>query len=221
MLNRIMKAFYIVIIAALAFTIEGIAMLLQKDNGKMFEVYTDTRTYDIVTTYVIQGEYVSGYEKEEQLNAAKDYITGNTVAKNVKISVDDKGIANIRIEDTIDGCGENNLDEIENVEKACEKTGFDCDTTITITGKISGRLSEGMMEDVAGKAFGKMGVREYEKELMDNRKVEAVYSGYSPYLEHEVNAGGQRINIVIAFSYDETNDATDIYFATPVLGMDV
>lgn len=110
------------------------------------------------------------------------------------------------------------LDYKRMLEKAAEdlKAG-DYQTLITFAGQVDGKLSKEETDAEVDKMLGRL----QAKVIAENRE-ENLYTvyAYTGLAKDSLRAAGEKININVAVSYDETTDKTNIYLATPVLNED-
>lgn len=104
---------------------------------------------------------------------------------------------------------------IENILKELEVVDYQ--TTILFTGNYDGKLSSEEMNQITDELIGDL----QAKTVSENRNDDlfTVYA-YSGLIDEYIVISGAKVNVNIAFTYDETNNQTELYLATPVINSD-
>lgn len=100
------------------------------------------------------------------------------------------------------------------IEQTFDKYGIDGNVAVNYTGTIPGEQDMDARNLLADELLDKMSakiVQEYRGE-----ELFTVY-GYTKMLDTYETVGGEKINVNIAISYDEVDNVTKIYLATPYI----
>lgn len=100
------------------------------------------------------------------------------------------------------------------LERVFQLYGIEGEVSLSFTGEIEGNLSlkernslaENLIDNISGKV-----VRQFRSE-----ELFTIY-GYSRRLEEYEEVAGEKMNFNLAISYDETQDITQVYLATPYM----
>jgi len=86
--------------------------------------------------------------------------------------------------------------------------------TLGMSGSYEGELTREQKDQLTGYFFEKM-----EGNTVENGNLDELYTvyGYTREIEEYLVINGNKTNINVAISYDETKDETNIYVATPVI----
>lgn len=220
------KKIYIFAIIVLTCIAEvGIAMS-QKNDKNLYNAFAQIKQIkinDMCTTFHIQGKYKKGYMSEEDMKNSAAYISSSAgiSEESVNISGGSDGKCYVDVNTMFEGCNKSIENVRKNIIKACEKTGFDVRYTTTLQGNIQGKMQERDVENTKDTIFEMLGTDVGSQGTLNSVSMDKIYYGYSKMLEQHIMAGGEKTNITIAFSYDEKNDVTGIYLATPLIDMDI
>lgn len=91
------------------------------------------------------------------------------------------------------------------------------DVNMTFVGELSGNLTRETCVKISDEIMEQLdaGV----EEIPDDSGIICAY-GYTEKLEEYATVGGRKVNVNIAFSYDERKNVTVMYFATPIINLD-
>ncbi|MGN0435327.1 MAG: YwmB family TATA-box binding protein [Wujia sp.] len=93
-----------------------------------------------------------------------------------------------------------------------EELGMDPTTNLYLGSQIKGKVTQDEMEQQIENFLKDMGAEQVERITFD--EVVCVY-GYSKNIDDYVYQGENRVNVNIAFSYDEQEDITYVHMAVP------
>lgn len=106
----------------------------------------------------------------------------------------------------------------EIIKKQIDQLGAkEMNCTVQFAGNFAGRLTVSELNEITDRMLRELGA----KVVYENRTEElyTVY-GYARGQEHSVTVDGKRMNIQIAAAYEEKEDRTRIYLATPLISGD-
>lgn len=102
------------------------------------------------------------------------------------------------------------LGELPYIEKIPE-------VTLSLEGKIRGKVDDESRMIMTENLFNQLGAREvFGREESENNSI----YGYTDGIDEFKKIGSEKVNVNIAFAYDETNNITTLYLATPVITID-
>ena len=87
-------------------------------------------------------------------------------------------------------------------------------TFLLIQGKMRGETD--LEEEITGKISEKLGA----EKVMENTKDGYNYYGYVEGIKNYISIGKSKINLNIAYSYDEKEDMTNVYIGSPIVNYD-
>ena len=102
----------------------------------------------------------------------------------------------------------------EQLEKVFKELGVKSNVNISVTGSYKGNLNLEEKKQIANKMMAQMGAK--FKEDYSSKEVYSV-TGYTKRIEEYINSAGERININLALRYNEYENKTYLYLATPLL----
>lgn len=102
-------------------------------------------------------------------------------------------------------------EEIEELLSAFDMT---LHVSINIIGEKEGEITEANKELLSEQMLEVVHAKKQEAFIS-----EGIYSiyGYTPLIEDYIMSGNKKINVDVAFTYDETSEVTRIYLATPLI----
>ncbi len=100
----------------------------------------------------------------------------------------------------------------EKLKELYEGLGMEVNTNIYLCSQVKGKLTESEMEAQIETFMEEMDAKQVQYDTFDD--VVCVY-GYSKNIDEFVYQGVNRVNVNIAFTYDETEDITYIHRAVP------
>lgn len=105
----------------------------------------------------------------------------------------------------------------EIIKKIYREYGMDTTVTVNLSGFLVGDVSLETKSQIAGQMLN-----EAKAVLVSERKEEDLYTIYAYDEDYEdyINIGGQKVNINITMSYDETKDITNVVLSTPINNFD-
>lgn len=89
-----------------------------------------------------------------------------------------------------------------------------------IEGMVNGRLNEAQQQKMADKLFRQFGGGEVMNSDGSSCLDYYVAYGYTCGIENSKKVNGRRINMMVAFSYDEKKNATRVVLGTPLINSD-
>ncbi len=104
------------------------------------------------------------------------------------------------------------------IEDTLDEAGLESvDSSILLTGVYQGKLSLLDKNNITDQILDTL-----EAEVVAENRTEGIYTvyAYTPNISHYIEAEGSRVNLNIAFSYDENKEETSIYLASPVINED-
>ncbi|MCI8513357.1 MAG: hypothetical protein HFI93_01820 [Lachnospiraceae bacterium] len=102
----------------------------------------------------------------------------------------------------------------EKLEELADEYGMDTSVTLTLTGVYEGDLNREARNIVSDQLLGAMGAR--EQEAYKSEELYTVYAYTENWQEHTV-INGKKVNINLAFSYDEEQNKTFVYLGSPLI----
>ena len=102
----------------------------------------------------------------------------------------------------------------ECIEKYFDELGIDADITLGLKGSIKGPLSNQQKNEICDKIL-----KALDGKLITGSRSEQLYTvyGYSDNISEYVVSGTTKSNINVAITYDNIEDVSWVYVATPVL----
>lgn len=91
------------------------------------------------------------------------------------------------------------------------------EVTLSLNGKMSGKLTDSAKKEMAQTLLEQLGAKEV---FVGPEGGSGDTYGYTEQLEEYTKVGAEKINVNVAFSYDEGNDVTNLYLATPMIKAD-
>lgn len=103
------------------------------------------------------------------------------------------------------------------IKKALRDFKVTCDYNIMFEGQFSGSLS---LDD--RNRISEQLLKEVEADVVSQNKTEDMYTiyAYTKLVEDYSTVGSDRINVNVVMNYDETENVTRIYVATPIMKQD-
>lgn len=153
----------------------------------------------------------------QSTNLKKEGVIGDTTIKVLSMEVDDKeGNAKIEqyimIDTELHQSIEASYDYKEKVEELLKSYGVKATLNIYVSTKVDGVIDEITRENIKEKFLTMMRASEIESgEFAD---VYTIY-GYTRDIDDYVYQNGKKVNVNIAFSYDDEIDETVIHMAIP------
>lgn len=92
------------------------------------------------------------------------------------------------------------------------------DVTLSLNGKINGKLTAAAQKELAQALFEQLQAKEVLQGQSDTEHNNTY--GYSEQLQEYTNVGTTKVNVNVAFSYDEEKNITNLYLATPMINFD-
>lgn len=102
----------------------------------------------------------------------------------------------------------------EKLEELAAEYGMETSVTLTLTGVFEGDLNREARDIVADQLLDTMEAR--EQEAYKSEELYTVYA-YTENWEEYTTISGKRVNINLAFSYDEEQDRTFVYLGSPLI----
>lgn len=102
----------------------------------------------------------------------------------------------------------------EKLEELAGEYGMESSVTLTLTGVFEGNLDREARDIVSDQLFDTMEAR--EQEAHKSEELYTVYA-YTENWQEYTMINGKRVNINLAFSYDEERDKTFIYLGSPLI----
>ena len=196
----------------------------------------------------IGNSYYTKDEKEEYLKDVANKLGINTECEFVEVRDDNivtakltkvakNAITNIKLT-TIETVKEKNIITLKNyleisiemsnsldsavaygdiIENIFKSKGVIADVTVNLKGSIEGELSNSEKNDITDKIMDKMNA-----DIVTGNRTKEIYTvyGYSEEMEDYVVFGSTKTNVNVAITYDELNNETLIYMATPIINQD-
>ncbi len=105
----------------------------------------------------------------------------------------------------------------EVLDKMYEKRGLEADIKTSIISSVKGNLDLKNKNDIADNIL-----KEIDCEIISENRTNDLFTiyGYSKNIDDYISISGKKVNVNIAVSYDEINDKTLFYFATPIYNAD-
>lgn len=114
----------------------------------------------------------------------------------------------------------NNVDAVleykEQIEKIFEDLGVEPTSNIYLSGTMEGKLDKDTICNMTDKIFDKLNAEKVQE--IDFCDSYTVY-GYSEEIKQALMENGRKVNVNIAFSYDEVNNQTKIHLAIPLINV--
>lgn len=94
------------------------------------------------------------------------------------------------------------------------------DVTLSLNGKIPGKLTDDAKNEMSKNLLNQLSAKEvFGNTKNGDTKSNTVY-GYTENMQEYTTVAGKKVNINIAFSYDEKNNLTNLYLSTPLIQFD-
>ena len=201
-------------------------------NAKPFEGYyseeeKENFVRNIAKSIGLNEEY--DISKEQDIDANKTTIEINKNAKYVTTKIklttieEEKSKTDIKvtnylcIEMSIEDSVESAVMYKDKIKDALEKTGITMEISLSLSGYVKGYIDDGERAEI-----GRKMLEEFDGKVVEEKYTNSmsVLYGYSDNIRDCVMLLGKKVNINIAFTYDETSDETVIYMATPIINED-
>lgn len=103
------------------------------------------------------------------------------------------------------------------IQKALRDFAFSCDYNIMFEGQFSGRVSLEERNRITEQLL-----EEIEADVVSQNRTEELYTiyAYTQLVEDYSTVGSDRINVNLVMNYDENENITRIYLATPIMKQD-
>ena len=106
--------------------------------------------------------------------------------------------------------------ELEEILAGLPDMSVEPEVTISMQGEINGELSPISKKKMCKQIFSQLGA----KIVLDNWNESSTMYGFSEEIKEYKTIGGKKINVNVAFGYDEERKVTNIYVATPIYNGD-
>lgn len=196
----------------------GIRYMSQEDKENLIDHLAGTvgleKTYEIKK---VEGDTTVSVSAEK---AAKN---SNTKFEVVSVSSEDKEkhsetkqyiMATISVYNNMDSV----LQYKEILEKAVKKMDItSCETSLEFIGTYNGKLSLGEQSKVTDSL-----IEELQGKIINQNRSEELFTvyAYTGVMDDYLTVEGKRVNVNVAITYDENNDQTKLYLATPIINED-
>ena len=214
--TKVYSAFVIVI----SMVIQGVIVWGLKDDSYVMAVMAETEIQECETILKVEGTYTKGFLNERDINDLKLYISENMNIFQDNIEINSDGAKQyISIIIVFEGINEvlgEYLDRMDTFVMGC---GFNTKSSIVIKGEMPGSLNQEKVGNVSENIFNKLNARKVTQ-IHDEQGNTFIY-GYANGLKSSILCENEKVNVSIAFTYDETKGVTIIYVATPVLNIDI
>lgn len=172
------------------------------DNGLIYDSVTDKNT----TTSTL-------LRTAENARTVLSLITTEETVNSKEISL--RNLVTVEIE--FDNSLESAFYYKDILQKAFDKNNISCDITINLMGNMAGELSMSEKNFITDKiiegAHGEIVTESRDEDLF------SVYA-YTKEIEDYIMCGSLRTNLNVVITYDEINNTTTIYMATPFMNLD-
>jgi len=172
-----------------------------------------TKGYEITNTYENKRSETGFFKQAKQGSTTLYFVTLEDEAEDNVITTRQYLLARICIEDDLDSV----MEYYSMVAGLMKEYCPDSNTTANLEGSYEGELSLEKRNQITDDLLEKL----QAKTVTGNRDMElyTIY-GYADWLEEYKLVDGKKININIAITYDEVNDKTLVYVATPIVSID-
>lgn len=103
-------------------------------------------------------------------------------------------------------------EKIENVMKEIEVKEYQ--SIVKFSGSYDGKLSLTKKEEISNKLLHNLEAKKISENITEDLYL--VY-GYTGIISDYIRTGGHKVNLNIVITYNEENDTTNLYLATPIL----
>ncbi len=156
------------------------------------------------------------------LTAKKEAVAGDTLIEVIRVEREEESVRLYDIYINASLTLYKDTDSIltfkSRLEEAMNELDMESyDTAVSLQGVYDGELlleekdqiSDQLLEDLQG-------------DIVSQNREDGLYIiyAYSPLIGSYMNSGGKRINIQVSFTYDEVNQRTTLYVASPILNSD-
>ena len=214
------KVIIFILSCILALVGQSLVVKALKSDEILIEALNNTDINEYETLLKVTGEYKDGYITKEDEEEIIKYISEKTQVPKENINIiNNDGEQLIDLQVVCIGCDEYMADYLKQLEEIVKECGFTPQGELTIKGAYPGEITQEKMESIAENVFDGIGAKLVSKGAINNEKNNVFY-GYSHGLKRDINVAGEKINVSIAFTFNENTGMTNIYAATPVLNID-
>ncbi|MFP4697368.1 MAG: YwmB family TATA-box binding protein [Eubacteriales bacterium] len=104
----------------------------------------------------------------------------------------------------------NIIRDILNVE------GIDSHISVDIIGEKKGRVSSETRKELTDELMDSINAKKQEEFITDD--IYSIY-GYAPYIDEYIVSNGKKINVDVAFTFNEKEDKTILHLASPIISV--
>lgn len=103
------------------------------------------------------------------------------------------------------------------LDKIVKKLDMDCDVTVNLKGEIPGKLTDGMKDILADTMIG-----DINADIVTQNRDAQLYTvyAYDKDIDGFIKLGKDKVNVNLSIAYDEIDNVTCVYLATPINNMD-
>lgn len=171
------------------------------------EIDVDIQRNESKNGYSVTASYTCMAE-----NARTDIsiITIESISETAMMSLEQYILVDISIDNSVESA----VYYKESVEKYFKQIGADPDVTLSLKGSVSGALSNNEKNKICEEVLEALGGK-----LITGSRSDELYTvyAYSDSIDEYVVNGTTKSNINIAITYDNINDVSWVYVATPIL----
>lgn len=188
----------------------GIRFLSEEDKKQLIQYIAKelglSEPYQIETINENSNHAMIAYKKSKYAETIIEIVTTEEARQYI--------IVNLTLYD-----GDNNILKYKKrLEKSIEKIEIEeCQSIVTFTGSYEGRLSNSETKKEIERIVTRLQAKVISESNVDGLTTVYAYTGL---VEEYIVASGQPMNINIVVSYDEGQDQTILYLATPILNED-
>jgi len=106
--------------------------------------------------------------------------------------------------------------ELEDILKELPNLYIQPEVTISMQGEMQGKMSPVSMKKIGKEIFSQLDA----KIVQDNWNQDNTMYGYSESIDTCKSIAGKKVNVNVAFTYDEIRDITTVYVASPIYNGD-
>lgn len=219
----IKKMIYFPIVLAVALILQVVCNMNALSDKYIFDAFAKSDARDNKIYLNINGVYNGGYLDNKQLEDMKQYICASTNIHNEDCVIarqDDKFYIDLNVcfeADNIIEASEAFFKKKDEIIKLLESMNFKVDFYITITGCVEGKMNDSYRELVSDKILKVLGIENSQMNYLTKDELDCICYGFSGRLLSSQEIAGQLVNVSLAYTYDEIQDKTIIYLATPYI----
>ncbi|MBQ4284248.1 MAG: YwmB family TATA-box binding protein [Lachnospira sp.] len=149
----------------------------------------------------------------------KDSVNGRVVCRFITVGEVPQAECNqyISIEITLNDSVEAAFDYEEMLDKIVKKLDMNSDVTVNLHGEIPGQLTDGMKNILVDNMIGGI-----EADIVTQNRDKDLYTvyAYDKDIDGFIKMGKDKVNVNLSVFYDEIDDVTCVYLATPINNAD-